>query len=320
MAKIELIIQNGSTIYFPVVKDGMTLETSKDSVPGKLEFVIIKDQDINFQEGNSVRLKVDGVEVFYGFVFKKNRDKEQHIKTTCYDQLRYLKNKDTYVYENKTASEFIKMIAGDFNLNLGTIEDTGFKIQSRVEDNKTLFDMIYNALDITLTNRKKMYVLYDDFGKLTLKNIESMKLDFMVDDEAGENFDYTSSIDGDTYNKIKLIYENKETGKREVYISQDSGNINKWGVLQYFDTIEEQTNGKVKADALLSLYNKKTRNLSFKNVFGNPKIRGGNAIIVKMNLGDIILQNYMIVKTVKHTFKDDEHFMDLKLMGGEFIV
>lgn len=319
MAKIELIIQNGSTIYFPVVKDGMTWETSKDGVPGKLEFVIIKDQDINFQEGNSVRLKVDGEEVFYGFVFKKNRDKEHHIKTTCYDQLRYLKNKDTYVYENKTASEFIKMIAGDFNLNIGTIEDTGFKIQSRVEDNKTLFDMIYNALDITLTNRKKMYVLYDDFGKLTLKNIESMKLDFMIDDETGENFDYTSSIDGDTYNKIKLIYENKETGKREVYISQDSGNINKWGVLQYFDTIEEQTNGKVKADALLSLYNKKTRNLTFKNVFGNPKIRGGNAIIVKMNLGDIILQNYMIVKTIKHTFKDDEHFMDLKLIGGEFI-
>lgn len=319
MDKVELTIQNNSDIYFPVVQEGMSWETSKDGVPGKLEFTVIKDQEINFQEGNPVRLKVGDVEVFYGFVFKKQRDKEQHIRVTCYDQLRYLKNKDTYVFENKTASEIIQMIAGDFNLKTGSIEDTGFKIESRVEDNKTLFDMIYSALDITLTNKKKMYVLYDDFGKMTLKNIESMKLDFMVDEESGENFDYVSSIDGDTYNKIKLIYENKETGKREVYTAQDGGNMNKWGVLQYFDKIEEKTNGKVKADALLSLYNKKTRNLSFKGIFGNPKVRGGSAIIVKMNLGDIILQNYMIVKTVKHTFNDDEHYMDLKLIGGEFI-
>lgn len=28
--------------------------------------------------------------------------------------------------------------------------------------------------------------------------------------------------------------------KREVYIAQDTSNMNKWGVLQYFDTIDEK--------------------------------------------------------------------------------
>lgn len=35
-----------------------------------------------------------------------------------------LKNKDTYVYTNKTASEVIKMVAEDFQLNVGELEDT----------------------------------------------------------------------------------------------------------------------------------------------------------------------------------------------------
>ena len=64
------------------------------------------------------------------------------------------------------------MIAKDFNLQCGEIADTGFVIDYRVEDSITLFDTIQNALDLTLINQK-LYVLYDDFGKLTLKNIEN---------------------------------------------------------------------------------------------------------------------------------------------------
>lgn len=47
-------------------------------------------------------------------------------------------------------------------------------------------------------------------------------------------------------------------------MAKDSSNIEKWGVLQYFDTIDEKTNGAVKARALLDLYNQKTRSLEIK--------------------------------------------------------
>lgn len=319
MDNIELIIQNGSTIYYPIVEEGITWETVRKGVPGKLTFTVVKDGTLNFQEGNAVRLKVDGQNVFYGFVFTKKRDKGNTIDVVAYDQLRYLKNKDTYVYTNKTASDLVKMIAADFKLNIGTIENTPYIIASRVEDNKTLFDMIQNALDLTLENKKQMYVLYDDFGKLSLKNVESMKLDLLIDDETAEDYSYTSTIDNNTYNKIKLSYENEKTGKREIYIAQDSNNMNNWGVLQLFETIQEKTNGKVKADTLLALYNKKTRNLSVKDAFGDVRVRGGSSVIVKLNLGDVDVQNYMIVESVKHTFKNNEHLMNLTLRGGDFV-
>ncbi len=319
MDNIELIIQNGSTIYYPIVEEGITWETARKGVPGKLAFTVVKDGTLNFQEGNAVRLKVNGINVFYGFVFTKKRDKGNTIDVVAYDQLRYLKNKDTYVYTNKTASDLVKMIAADFKLNIGTIENTPYIIASRVEDNKTLFDMIQNALDLTLENKKQMYVLYDDFGKLSLKNVESMKLDLLIDDETAEDYSYTSTIDNNTYNKIKLSYENEKTGKREIYIAQDSNNMNNWGVLQLFETIQEKTNGKVKADTLLALYNKKTRNLSVKDAFGDVRVRGGSSVIVKLNLGDVDVQNYMIVESVKHTFKNNEHLMNLTLRGGDFV-
>jgi len=323
---VELLIADttGNKAYIPIVEEGIEWTTERRSTPGKLTFKVLKDDIINFQEGAAVRLKVNGVPVFFGFVFTKKRDKDQIITVTAYDQLRYLNNKDTYVYENKTASQLVKMIAADFSLNVGTIEDTGFTIASRVEDNTSLFDMIENALDLTLQNNKEMFVLYDDFGKLTLKNISSMYVGepgayLMIDEETGENFEYSSSIDTDTYNKIKLTYDNEDTGKREVYIAQDSGNMNAWGVLQFFDTLSKGENGQAKADALLQLYNKKTRNLKITNALGDPRVRAGSMVVINLALGDMNVKNFMLVERVTHKFSLDEHFMDLTLRGGEFV-
>ena len=324
--EVELLVANekGTKMYQPILKEGIEWTTQRRSTPGKLTFSVINDGLADFSEGSAVRLRIDNKNVFFGFVFAQNRDKGPLISVTAYDQLRYLQNKDTYVYENKTASQLVDMIAKDFSLKVGTLENTGFVIPSRVEDNTSLFDMIENALDLTLQNKKEMYVLYDDFGKLTLKNISNMYVGesgkyLMIDEQTGENFDYTSSIDNDTYNKIKLTYDNEDTGKREVYIAQDSSNMNRWGVLQYYDTLSKGENGQAKADALLSLYNAKTRKLKISNALGDTRVRAGSMIVVNLDLGDTKVKNFMLVEKAVHQFKQDEHFMDLTLRGGEFI-
>ena len=215
------------------------------------------------------------------------------------------------------------MVAADYALNVGVLENTGYVIESRIEENASLFEMIQNALDLTLQNTGEMFVLYDDFGKLTLKRLSSMAVGspgayLMVDEETCGTFEYTSSIDDDTFNKVKLTYDNEETGFREVYIAQDSGNINKWGILQHFDTLKKGENGQAKAEALLKLYNKKTRNLKLANVLGDSRVRAGSMIVVNLDLGDMKLRNFMLVESCRHTYKEGEHWMDLVLRGGEF--
>ncbi len=323
---IELFLSDsvGTKSYLPLVEEGIEWSTERKGVPGKLSFKVLGDDVLCFGEGAAVRMRLDGKDVFFGFVFSRKHDKNRVVSVTAYDQLRYLNNKDTYVYENKTASQLIRMIAADFRLNTGTIEDTGFVIASRVEDNTSLFDMIGNALDLTLQNRKEMFVLFDDSGKLTLKNISSMRVGasgafLMVDEETGENFEYVSSIDNSTYNKIKLTYDNEESGKREVYVAQDSSNMNRWGVLQYYDTLSEGEDGKAKADALLRLYNSRTQNLKITNAAGDIRVRAGSLVLVRLVLWDMEVKNFMLVEKVTHKFRLDGHFMDLTLRGGDFI-
>lgn len=316
---VELLIQNGSNLYQPLVEEGIQWTTERAGSPSILKFTVIKDQQISFQEGNAVLMRVDGKDVFYGFVFSKKRNKNHHIEVTAYDQLRYLKNKDTYVYDNKTASQVIQMIANDFNLNLGEIESTSYVITDRTEDNQTLFDIIQTALDFELQHKGEMYCLYDDFGKLTLKNIASMKLNILIDADTAEDFDYKSSIDDQTYNQIRLLYENGDDKSRDFYVAKDSSNINKWGVLQYFEKIQKGENGAAKANALLKLYNKKTRTLKINNAFGDIRCRAGTMVIVQLDLGDIITSNYFLVEKATHTFHNSQHLMSLNLRGGEFI-
>ncbi|MDE7322774.1 MAG: hydrolase [Lachnospiraceae bacterium] len=323
---IELLIGNelGTKAYLPAVEEGIEWSTERKGTPGKLTFKVLSDNVLDFSEGNAVRMKENGDEIFFGFVFSQQRSAGRLITVTAYDQLRYLKNNDTIVYENKTADQLIRMIAADYRLKTGTLEGTSYVIKSRVEENTSLFEMIQNALDCTLENTGEIFVLYDDFGKITLKHLSSMAVGsagayLMLDEETGENYTYTSSIDENTFNKIKLTYDNEETGFREVYIAQDSGNINRWGVLQHFDTLSKGENGQAKADALLKLYNNKTRSLKLTKALGDNRVRAGSLVVVSLDLGDIKVQNFMLVESCRHIYKESEHWMDLTLRGGAFI-
>lgn len=314
---IELLVQHSDKVFMPIVEDGITWATERQGSPSKLTFTIIDDGVVQVGEGDPVRMKVDDGNVFYGFIFTIKRSQDKKIQITAYDQLRYLKNKDTYVYENKTASQVVSMIAKDFKLNTGTIESTKFVIPSRVEDNTTLFDIIQNALDLELQNKGELFVLFDDFGKLSLKNVGSMKVDILIDSETAQSYSYQSTIDSNTYNQIKLYFDNESTGKRDVYVAKDSENINKWGVLQYYEALQEGENGKSKADALLNLYNQKTKSLTISGAFGDIRCRAGAMIVVQLDVGDVKIQNYMLIEKANHKFSNDQYTMDLTLRGGD---
>ena len=318
---VEIQIKNNGLTYVPVISGNVVWTTERTGTAGKLTFTVVKDNIIDFQEGNPVTLKVDGKEVFYGYVFEKKRTKEPTISVTAYDQLRYLKNKDYFIMESHTASDLIRHIAEDFRLNCGEIEDTGY-VRTTKNCEGTLFDIFQEALDDTLMNRKEIYVLYDDYGKLTLKNIKSMKIDDMqvITDSRLENIDYSTSIDGETYNRVRLVYEDKDSGTAKIYQSQSTDSMNKWGVLQYFEKANQTTGLKAKTDALLGLYNKKTRKLVLKGVFGDLRVRAGCMVPVLLNLGDIVTQQFFICEKVTHTFSEGRDSMDLSLRGGDFIV
>lgn len=330
--KVAIIITHktstGYELIKPIVEDGIKWETERQGSPGKLTFKVYdsKNNGLNIQEGDGVTLRysytnidTDYVNLFMGYVFTKKRDKDGWINITAYDLLRYLKNKSTYVYKNKKASDVVKMIANDFKLDIGAIESTSYVIGERVEDNQSLFDIIQNAIDLTLIHTNKQYVLYADRNKLYLSNIMTrLSSGIVITNSSAENFDYTSSIDEETYNEIELYYDNKETNKREYYHAADARNIGSWGILKHTEQVQSTSNIKDRVKQMLNLYNRKTKKLSVKNAFGNIYARGGTLIPVQLNLGDIVINNNMVIEKATHTFSANEYRMDLTLSDGVF--
>lgn len=315
-----VITIKGEELYQPVVLEGIDWETARKGSPGKLTFTLLLDEKIKFQEGNEVNLFVDGQRVFFGYVFRKARDKNGEIKVTAYDQLRYFKNKTIYKYSG-TATSLITALAKMYLLRVGELADTSYAIPPRLEDNVTLFDMVQNALDVTMTNTNQVYVLFDDGGKITLKNLEDMKVDLVIDAETAENFQYESSIDGETYNSIQLYYEDGSDSKTRVIPApaEDQEHISQWGLLQLTRKVDSPGAVASMQKMLLDRYNHKTRTLHVNRAFGDIRVRAGSRVPVILDLGDLKQKSYLICERVVHHFENGHHSMDLDLIGGEFV-
>lgn len=321
--EMQLIIHDkeNDKYYWPAVQEGVTWDLTWKGSPGKLTFNVLADETLNFHEGDEVQANFGGTSFFYGYVFIKKRSKDGIITVTAYDQIRYLKNKDIYNFVNKKASDIIRQIADDFQLKVGKekgdMADTGYVIPKYRGANKTLMDIIQTTLDMTTENNGKLYAFFDDFGELKLKDLQDMQVDILIDAETAQDFAYSSDIDKDTYNQVKLYYDNKETGKRDVWMSKDSANIKRWGVLQLTESVnpKKAMNFGQMADTKLKLHNRIKRTLSIRGAFGDLRVRAGSMVYVDLNLGDMKLTKQVIVETVKHKFDNGLHTMDLTVKG-----
>lgn len=315
MATIKLTVQHGTTLIELPVEEGIQLEYERTGSPGKLTFTTVNTPGMTFFEGDPVCFYYDGKLKFLGYVFTKKCDREHNIEVTCYDQIRYLKNKYTYLFEKKTATQIIKALCADLGLSVGAMDNTSYVIPTIAEENKSALDIILEVLEETLVNTGNRFVFYDDAGKLRVRNCADMVSSTLIMESTAENFDYSSSIDDETYNQVVLYYKNNDGGIA-VYQAHSPSTVKQWGNLRYFEEVKNSAIAQNKANSLLKLYNKKTRELKIKSAFGDISVRGGTLIPVRLDLGDVTVNNFMLVEKVTHKFDKDYHTMDLTLEGS----
>lgn len=294
-------------------------ETVRTGTPGKLEFTLIKSGDLSFFEGDPVRFSVDGKLQFYGWVFTKSKDRWDVITVTCYDRLRYLKANASYAFYAMSAGGIIKQIANDFKLAIGTLDNTGYALPSYVQEDQCCLDIIGTAVQKTLLNTSKIFVFYDDGSGLCLREAAKMKSNIVIGAQSYlTDYTYKTDIDQQTYNYIKLARPNQTTGRTDVFIAQDSANIAEWGLLQLYQSIDENLNNaqaKEQAKTALAYYNRRLRTLSCSSL-GVPGLRAGMMIYLNIpKLGDINLNQYVLLEKVTHTFENEIHTMDFETMA-----
>lgn len=299
----------------------MKITTYLEDNPGKLEFTVLAKSPLEFWEGATVSVILDGYNMFKGFVFKKKRDENvKSIKVTCYDQLRYLQNKDSRVFEGVTSSQIFEQLCKDFVLKYRVVDASSYVCAPRSEDATSLYDMIQNALDDTLINTKKWFFIRDNFGVLEHLNIKScLRSQVLGDASAVTGFDYETSIDSDVYNQIKLYRDNEDTGKRDVFVVNDTINggekIKRWGILQLYEKIDEDYNLaqiEERAKQMLAYYCDTRRSLTL-HCLGIKEFFAGCIFKCSIaDLGDLSMNSYLLVTECTHNISNNEHTMDIK--------
>ncbi len=312
--EVRIDVMNGSAGASPALVESAVWTTERRGAPGKLTFTAAQDGKLVLEEGSAVRLTAGGKALFYGYIFTVSGTRGATVSVTAYDQTRYLLSRDTYVFQAATASGIIRMIAEDYGLRMGEIADTGYVIPARVLDGKTLLDMMEDALELTLANTRKLYCLYDDAGALTLSREEDMKVGLLLDAAGAEDLEWSSSIDRETYDVVKLVHE--ENGKRDVFVARDPKAEARWGSLQYFESVQSAENARAKAQELLKLYDARSQSLTVRNAAGDLRVRAGSLVAARLRAGGRDFAGWMLVDSCEHRFSNGRHVMKLKLRGA----
>lgn len=318
--RVEITNPRLNKTFRPALKEPIKVTWKREGEPGKLEFIPVKNGDLSYQNGNLAILFCDDDPVFAGWIFTKTRSDLKTIDCVAYDQIRYLKYKDTIQYENKSYGEIVKMVASDHNLRVGSIAETGVKM-SRTEEDVELYDIFDKAYQNTLIDGGEAYVLYDNVGKLELKNIRDMVYKGKVfDEKAMQSWDYSNTIDEGTYNRVKITVKDDTGGQTETLVSENPDHIKDWGVLQFHAVSNEPKElVKMKADDVLKKVDRPVRKLTLKGVLGDIAIRGGTVIYVNLPLGDMQACAAFWVESVTHTIRGNSHLMDLEIQNEDFL-
>lgn len=319
--KTELIIGVKSTGNIFEVSNSttsVTYTTERTGSPGKLTFTVIKSGDLSFTEGDVVRFSVDGTLVFYGWVFTKSKDRWGLIEVTCYDRIRYLKANASYAFYNQTAAQIIAQIAADLQLDTSTLADTGYAIPSLIETDQSCLDIMQGVLEQTLLNTGTIYVLYDDGNGLALQAAGDMVSNVVIGDKSLlTDYTYKTDIDEQTYNSVKLVRPNEETGRADVVVAEDSATIGQWGLLQLYQQVDGDLNTAqmtAQAQATLAFYNRRMRTLKVQSL-GVVGLRAGQMVRMKVDgLGDIDLDQLVLLEKVTHTWENEVHTMEFETM------
>lgn len=320
--KTELIIANKSSGKMWEISNSVsqvTWSTERTGSPGTLKFTVVKSGNLSYTEGDIVRFSVDGQLQFYGWVFTKSKNRWGEIETTCYDRLRYLKTNASYAFYAQKAGEMLAQIAGDLQISTGNITDTGYAIPSFIKEDESCLDILGEAVQQTLLNTGKVYVLYDNGTGLSLQEAAAMKSNIVIGDNSYlTDYTYKTDIDEQTYNSVKLARPNETTGRADVFVAQDTDNIKSWGLLQLYQQVDGDVNdAQVKAQAAASLeyYNRRMRTLKVSSM-GVPGLRAGQMVLMKVQgLGDINLDQYVLLEKVTHTFENSVHTMDFETLA-----
>lgn len=316
---ISLIIVKGETQGLDVTElvESIQWKGRKGAAARSISVTLVDDDGfqharsgIDIEQGHQCLFNFNGTELFRGIIMSQTQDDRKKLKFTAYDNGIYLaNNKDTFCYENKTASDVFRDCCKRFGLPTGEISKCSYKIPELTKPKTSAFDAICDAMSLDFDATGIRHYVTSNKGKLSLLTRRENIMQWVV--EVGQNlisYSYTRSIE-DIKTRVKMISKEGTTLAEKSNTSLEK----KIGVFQEIEKPDESLTTAQINDLIASILDEKStpkRTLGITAV-GIPEVISG--IGVYIIIPELGLSRTFYVDSDTHTFVDNKHTMSLKL-------
>lgn len=265
---------------------------------------------IDVEQGVQCLFSYNDKELFRGIIMTQTQSNRKRLTFTAYDNGIYLaNNKDTFTYENKTASEVFRDCCTRFGLPMGEVSKCTYRIPELTKPKTTAFDAITDALSLDFDATGIRHYVASDKGKISLLTRRENIMQWVI--EVGQNlttYSYTRSIE-DIKTRVKMVSKEGTTLAEKSNSALEA----KIGVFQEIEQPDESLTTAQINDLISSILDEKStpeRTLSVEAVGISEVISGIGVYIIIPELG---LSRTFYVDEDVHTFRDNLHTMSLKL-------
>ena len=249
-------------------------------------------------------------ELFRGMFMKQTQSNKKTITIKAYDNGIYLSNNsDTFNYSNKTASQIFSDVCSRFEIPTGAVADSVYRIPELPKPNTTAWDVIADAMSLTVDATGVRYYVISRGGELCFIERRQNILQWVI--ETGVNIEeYTQQKSIERIKtRIKLL-------SREGAVLAEASDFDLEGMLGIFQdviTLDDDMNSGQLSDIVkttLAENNSAVEALSL-SASGLPDVIAGVGVFIIIKPLNISRTYYVEEDT--HTFDGNYHSMRLQL-------
>lgn len=321
----EQIVDIGS------VCEDIKLNFELEGNAGSMEMSYLPKQRVDLQEGDCIAVKVNGTNMFHGWVFKKEITAFGSVKLKVYDVKRYLAYKDVDITGNETIDQFFTRICTVMNIKHKVVHKSNFIIPTKIHDGETYNNMIQYAIDQTFigTDGEQWFCVRANGDTLELIDCRQQLTDILIGDKRlMTDFQFSSDIE-DTYTKFKIQREVASDEQKQISeidkillrtqkVQINKENLERWGTLQYYEKKDAKWTDAQLDEYLkhvMAVKGRKTRTLSI-SCLGDVNCIPGNVITLDIHdLKDENIANmkFALITGANHTISHNLHTMELTM-------
>lgn len=267
--------------------------------------------EIDIEAGYHCIFSYEGTELFRGIFLRQSQNHQKTSEYKAYDLGIYLSNnKDTFCYENKTATDVFKDVCSRFGIPVGEAVQTKYTIPDLTKKKTTGWDAIADALSLDYENTGAKHYVFSEKGQLFLRKRLENVLQWVLETGVNvTNYRYTKSLES-VKTRVKLL-----SSEGTVLAQEQADDIeSKIGMFQEIETPDESlSTAQIKKLAKTLLQEKSTTeiSLSLSEILGLPDVISGVAVFI--NIPHVGLNKTFYVDSDTHTFTGNLHTMSLEL-------